>query len=272
MAIKFKEIKQYIARNVKLSICFEDGFYNNYLLISDVPESKYDEFYVYGIGMVNVEFSRDVYLKSDDPDGVCFTSKNMTLEAALEIALCKKPREVERKTNKGLAFQDLKAYLQVFGTLAIVCEEDYKEELYEFREKISNKYDDLYLYGIGLENNYDVDETVRRRRYDTWCNKKLVIVLSKQPRQDIVKNTESATYGKGPFFLLITADEWNHDADEWIGIYTTKKEAREAYDRAVAWYEEERKIRYYSNAQEVTLVEFIIEEDRFRAVDRCELD
>lgn len=272
MAITFKEIKQYIARNVKVSIRFEDGYYNNYLMISDVPESKYDEFYVYGIGMVDVEFSRDVYLKSDDPDGVCFTSKNMTMEAALEIALCKKPREIERKINKGLAFQDLKSYLQVFGTLAIVCEEDYKEELYEFRADIPNKYDDLFLYGIGLENNYDVDESARGRRYDTWCNKKLVIVLSKQPRQDIVKNTESATYGKGPFFLLITAEEWNHDADEWLGIYTTQKEAREAYDRAVAWYEEERKLGHYSDAQEVTLVEFVTEEDRFRRVDRCELD
>lgn len=102
--------------------------------------------------------------------------------------------------------------------------------------------------------------------------KKLVIVLSRQPRQDIAKNTESVTYGKDPFFLLITADEWDHDADRWLGIYTTKKEAREAYDRAVVWYEEERKSSYHSDAQEVTLVEFVIEEDRFRTVDRCELD
>lgn len=71
---------------------------------------------------------------------------------------------------------------------------------------------------------------------------------------------------------MITAEEWNHDADEWLGIYTTKKEAREAYDRAVAWYEEERKLGHYSDAQEVTLVEFVTEEDRFRSVGRCELD
>lgn len=60
-----------------------------------------------------------------------------------------------------------------------------------------------------------------------------------ESRQDIAKNTESTeitTCGKGPFFLLVTADEWDHDA------------------------------------QEVTLVEFVMEEDRFRTVDRCELD
>ena len=32
MAIKFKEIKNYIARNVRMSICFEDGYYHNYLM------------------------------------------------------------------------------------------------------------------------------------------------------------------------------------------------------------------------------------------------
>ena len=44
---------------------------------------------------------------------------------------------------------------------------------------------------------------------------------------------KESVYGKGPFFLLVTADEWNHDADEWLGIYVSKKTAREAYDRAV---------------------------------------
>ena len=70
----------------------------------------------------------------------------------------------------------------------------------------------------------------------------------------------------------MTADEWNHDADEWLGIYTDKKEAREAHDRAVAWYEEERKESRYSDAQKIAMVEFISEEDRFREVERTELD
>lgn len=71
----------------------------------------------------------------------------------------------------------------------------------------------------------------------------MVIVLSDTGRTDIEnvkceevdsESTEAAglnkqtTYGKGPFFLLVTADEWNHDDDQWLGIYVSKKEAKEA--------------------------------------------
>lgn len=61
MAIQFKEIKKYIARNVRLSINHEDGYYENYLFIADISEQKYDHFYVHGIGMIDVEFPKDVY-------------------------------------------------------------------------------------------------------------------------------------------------------------------------------------------------------------------
>lgn len=37
MAIQFKKIRQYLARNTRLSICFEDGYYHDYLMISDIP-------------------------------------------------------------------------------------------------------------------------------------------------------------------------------------------------------------------------------------------
>ena len=38
MAIKFEELRKYVARNVRLSICFEDGYYHDYLMMSDIPE------------------------------------------------------------------------------------------------------------------------------------------------------------------------------------------------------------------------------------------
>lgn len=44
MAIKFEELRKYIARNVRLSICFEDGYYHDYLMMSDIPEQKYAGF------------------------------------------------------------------------------------------------------------------------------------------------------------------------------------------------------------------------------------
>ena len=79
-------------------------------------------------------------------------------------------------------------------------------------------------------------------------------------------------YGKGPFFLLV-ADEWSHDEDEWLGIYTSRKDAREAYDRATVWWEEERKKRENTlSSQKVTLFEYIPEDDHFRVVNREELE
>ena len=36
MAIQFCEIKKYIARNERISICLEDGSYDDYLMISDI--------------------------------------------------------------------------------------------------------------------------------------------------------------------------------------------------------------------------------------------
>ena len=40
MAIQFKEIRQYLARNVRLSICLEDGDYYDYLMISDISSEN----------------------------------------------------------------------------------------------------------------------------------------------------------------------------------------------------------------------------------------
>lgn len=84
-------------------------------------------------------------------------------------------------------------------------------------------------------------------------------------------NKES-TYGKGPFFLLVTVDEWNHDDDRWLGIYVSKKAAREAYDRAVAWWNKEQKQMLFSTSQRVAMFEYIAIDDRFREVARKELD
>ena len=79
MAIKFEELRKYVARNVRLSICFEDGYYHDYLMMSDIPEQKYAGFYIYGVGMVDVEFSRDVYTALPEPEGECWCSKDDTM-------------------------------------------------------------------------------------------------------------------------------------------------------------------------------------------------
>lgn len=272
MAIKFKEIKRCLARNVRLSICFEDGHYHDYLMVSNISDSKYDRLYVYGIGMIDVEFSRDVYSKPQEPQGVMTATKDDTLKPAIEVVLYEKPREIERSTDGALVFRDLKPYLQHFGYFSVVDRRDWSHEAYELRDEIPEKYDDMYVYGIGMEDNPDIDERLKERQYDTHMKKRMVIVLSDKPREDALRKEEAPLYGKGPFFLLITAEEWNHDADEWLGIYVGKKEAREAYDGASVWYETEREQSRYSSQQKLVMVEYIPEENRFRTVGRQELD
>ena len=107
MAIQFKEIRQYLARNTRLSICFEDGYYRDYLMISDIPTEKYKDLYVYGIGMIDVEFSKDVYTSPQNLDDTnsSIKMKECTFEPAIEIVLHKTPRDIERKAEEVLFIQ-----------------------------------------------------------------------------------------------------------------------------------------------------------------------
>ena len=271
---RFEEIKKYIARNVKGSLCFHDGYYHDYLMISDIPKGKYDHLYVSGVGMADVEFSRDVYSAPLQLEGEVMATKDDYIDPAIEIVLTEEPRDIEceRSTDKGILFQELKPYLQIGRNFSIVNREDWSYETYEYRSDISEEYNDMYVYGIGMEDNPDVEEYVKKFKFDSKLKKRMVIVLSDKPKKEAVVEKNSSTYGKGPFFLVYTAEGWNHDADEWIGIYTDRKETREAYDRAVAYYEEEAKRTSYRSRQRVVIMEFILEEDRFREVDREELN
>lgn len=113
MAIKFEELRKYIARNVRLSICFEDGYYHDYLMMSDIPEQKYAGFFTYGVGMVDVEFSRDVYAALPEPEGECWCRKDDTMKPAMELMISEEPRDIKRSVEQKLLFRDLKPYLQI---------------------------------------------------------------------------------------------------------------------------------------------------------------
>lgn len=247
MAIQFKEIRQYLARNARLSICFEDGYYQDYLMVSDIPTEKYKDLYVYGIGMVDVEFPKDIYTSPQNLDDASSSIKikECTFEPAIEIVLHKIPRDIKRKAEELLLFKDIKPYLQIGRNFAVVNREDWSYRLYEWKRDIPDEYDDKFVFGIGMEDNFDENDkdiikALEKRSYDSCMNKRMVIVLSDTGRTDIEnvkceevdsESTEAAglnkqtTYGKGPFFLLVTADEWNHDDDQWLGIYVSKKEA-----------------------------------------------
>ena len=191
MAIQFKEIRQYLARNVRLSICFEDGHYHDYLMISDIPVEKYKDLYVYGVGMVDVEFPMDIYASPKDLDGVITSTNDDTLEPAIEIVLHEAPRDIERKAENVLLFKDIKPYLQIGRNFAVVNREDWSYKLYEYRNDIPGNYDDMFVYGIGMEDNSDesdknIIKTLEKRKYDSYLNKRMVIVLSNTARADII--------------------------------------------------------------------------------------
>lgn len=190
MAIKFKEIRQYLARNAMLSICFEDGNYHNYLMISDIPAEKYKDLYVYGIGMADVEFSMDIYVSPKDLDDVITSTKDDTLEPAIEIVLHEAPRDIERKAEDVLLFKDIKPYLQRGRNFAIFNREDWSYKFYEYRNDIPGDYDDMFVYGIGMEDNFDesdknIIKVLEKRKYDSYLYKRMVIVLSNTARSDI---------------------------------------------------------------------------------------
>ncbi len=153
------------------------------------------------------------------------------------------------------------------------------------RDEIIGIYDDISKlkasYERVIRNAADEDGF---RYYDIYLNNpntKLTIEEFDRDNEKFIEvdpeslwsefNKETA-YGKRPFFLLVTADKWNHDDDRWLGIYVSIKEAKEAYDRAVAWWNEEQKHMSFSTSQRVAMFEYITFEDRFREVERKELD
>lgn len=221
MSIRFGEIKGYLARNVRLSICFEDGHYHNYMMVSDIPGQKYDSFYVYGIGMIDVEFSMDVYAKPQELDGVVTSSRDDTLAPAIEIVLCEKPREIERSTDENLVFRDLKPYLQIGRHFSVVNREDWSCELYEYRNDIPEKYDNMYVYGIGMEDNPDIEECLKEREYDTCLKKRMVIVLS-----DKKSGTEKAEMLDLVYLLTVKTC----DSTSIHGVYKDKSILLKDYD------------------------------------------
>lgn len=190
MAIQFKEIRKYLARNIRISICFEDGHYHDYLMISDIPVEKYKDLYVYGVGMADVEFPRDIYTSPKRLDGVIISTPDDTIEPAIEIVLHEGPREIERKAEDVLLFKDIKPYLQIGRNFAVVNREDWSYRLYEYRNEIPASSDDMFVYGIGMEDNLEesdknIAKVLEKRKFDSCLNKRMVIVLSNTARTDI---------------------------------------------------------------------------------------
>ena len=88
ISIKFKELKPFISHLERLSICMlETMQYENFIRIGDVPD-KYNEYYVYGIGMIDSEF----YQISKYEYSAKYKDGPLALLPCIEIVLSKTPR------------------------------------------------------------------------------------------------------------------------------------------------------------------------------------
>lgn len=189
MAITFKELKPYIARTVRISICFHDGHYDNYTMISDIPDGRYDDLYVFGVGMVDVEFPNDVYKRPFVSLAESIHLKTgYYLGCGLEIVLQEELRDIARRNENFLLLQDLRDYLQIGRHFSVVMKEDWSSEYYEWKRDIPEDTDDLYVYGIRIE---DLPYKLKDLRYaeitDTALMKQMVIVLARTPREDVIQ-------------------------------------------------------------------------------------
>lgn len=123
-------------------------------------------------------------------DGIITSTKDDTIESAIEIVLHEAPRDIERKAEDVLLFKDIKPYLQIGRNFTIVNREDWSYKLYEYRNDIPGDYDDMFVYGIGMEDNFDesdqnIIKALEKRKYDSYLNKRMVIVVSNTARSDI---------------------------------------------------------------------------------------
>lgn len=140
--------------------------------------------------MTDVEFSADIYTSPKDLDKMIVQANDVTLEPAIEIVLTETPRNIERKAKEVLLFKDLKPYLQIGRNFAVVNREDWSYNLYEYRREIPEQYDEMFAYGIGMENHFDesnkdIIKELGERNYDSFLSKRMVIVLANTARSDI---------------------------------------------------------------------------------------
>lgn len=99
MGIKFEEFRNYVSRTDRISICLEDGSYENFFFIRDVPHT-YDELYLYETGIIESEFPPFENWSGEGPaweDGIIVSP--IEFVSCLEIVLHKLPREIEDKLD-----------------------------------------------------------------------------------------------------------------------------------------------------------------------------
>lgn len=93
--LMFKDLRNYLSIMTRLSICMLETLnYNNYIRLKDVPHS-YDDYYVYGIDMIESEFyqiNEYEYAADGEP-------KNLTFASCIEVMLSEKPKGAQNPSE-----------------------------------------------------------------------------------------------------------------------------------------------------------------------------
>lgn len=63
-------------------------------------------------------------------------------------------------------------------------------ETYEWKKEIPAEYDNMYVYGVGMEDNPNIDEYLKNTEFDITLKKRMVLVLADEPREDISEEDE----------------------------------------------------------------------------------
>lgn len=173
MSLRFKDIRNLIARNCRVSICMSKDFsYENYLLISDIPDNRYDDLHIYGIGLIETEFSFDVYADPRKTD-VRIDRHNIDFQPAIEIVLDDHPRSFGNRNDESrITCRDIRPYLDRTRSIEIMHKDDWNGNEYESIRDVTDTYDSDVVYGIGMK-------TTAEKSTFKGFNHKLVIVLDK---------------------------------------------------------------------------------------------
>lgn len=89
--MRFKELKKFISCVDRISICLEDGSYENYFSVRDISDI-YDDLYVFGIGVIESEFPPFENWSGKGPAWQCAENSPVEFLHCLEIVLHKKQR------------------------------------------------------------------------------------------------------------------------------------------------------------------------------------
>lgn len=99
--------------------------------------------------------------------------------------------------SMNLTFGELRKYISVIDRVSICMREDLRYENYRFVKQVPDRYDCLYVYGIGcIESEFEIDEYTapietegRELGTDMFFAQCIEIMVSKIPRDEYNKPT-----------------------------------------------------------------------------------